>query len=313
MTVLLWGVPSESPVAMLRTELTALGADVVSVAPTAAGVRADVGIDSTGALDGVLSLDGRSIDLAQLQGVYVRPVEPELAPGLAGRSPDSAELAHARSVHDTLVAFTEFAGTFTECMVANKLSAMSSNMSKPFQAQAIARHGFDIPDTVITDDPAEVLAFAANHREIIYKSTSGIRSVVSVFDPVADLPRLNRLRWCPVQFQARVPGPDVRVHVVGDEVFAAIVDTTAVDYRYARRQVGSDASLSPYQLAEPWAGRCVALALDLELPFAGIDLKLCPDGRVVCFEVNPSPGYSYFEQETGLPIARALGRWLLAE
>ena len=39
---------------------------------------------------------------------------------------------------------------------------------------------------------------------------------------------------------------------------------------------------------------------------AGIDLKLSPDGRVVCFEVNPMPAYSYFQREAGQPIARAL-------
>jgi hypothetical protein len=31
---------------------------------------------------------------------------------------------------------------------------------------------------------------------------------------------------------------------------------------------------------------------------------------VFCFEVNPSPGYSYFEANTGQPIARAVARYL---
>ena len=101
------------------------------------------------------------------------------------------------------------------------------------------------------------------------------------------------------------------MHVVGDEAFAVIVDSDAVDYRYAREEVGVDARLSPYRLDDDVAARCLALAADLDLPFAGIDLKLAPDGRCVCFEVNPSPGFSWYEQETGLPIARALARWLL--
>ena len=43
---------------------------------------------------------------------------------------------------------------------------------------------------------------------------------------------------------------------------------------------------------------------------AGIDLKLAPDGRVVCLEVNPSPVFSYYELHTGQPIAAAIARLL---
>ena len=54
----------------------------------------------------------------------------------------------------------------------------------------------------------------------------------------------------------------------------------------------------------------MALARGLGLPFAGIDLKVAPDGRVVCFEVNPSPGFSYYEANTGQPIAAAVAEYL---
>src|SRR5262249_24470853 len=188
---------------------------------------------------------------------------------------------------------------------------MASNMPKPYQAQAALRCGFATPETLISDDPDEVMEFAARHGAVIYKSTSGIRSVVTRLDMGADRGRLGRLRWCPVQFQEFVAGPDVRVHVVGDNVYAALVHSDATDYRYAMQQTGRDATLSPYELGDELAERCVALATDLALPFAGVDLKLASDGRIVCFEVNPSPGFPWYEQETGLPISRAVARWLL--
>jgi D-alanine-D-alanine ligase-like ATP-grasp enzyme len=34
------------------------------------------------------------------------------------------------------------------------------------------------------------------------------------------------------------------------------------------------------------------------------------DGRWYCFEVNPSPGFSYFENLTGQPIAKAIATYL---
>ena len=46
------------------------------------------------------------------------------------------------------------------------------------------------------------------------------------------------------------------------------------------------------------------------LDFAGIDLRITPDGETYCFEVNPSPAYSAFEEATGQPISLALARYL---
>jgi glutathione synthase/RimK-type ligase-like ATP-grasp enzyme len=313
MTVLVWGVPTESPIALVAEELTALAADVVIVHP---GRAAEYSLTmelnpSRPAVTGVIRVGTRRVGLAELTGVYLRPIEPDLVPQLGALAPQSVERCHARSVHDALVAYTEIAEVAYGTRVVNRLSAMASNMSKPFQAQAVLARGFHIPETLVTDDPDEALAFAERFSDIIYKSTSGVRSIVTAFDRSTDVARLPLLRWCPVQFQERVFGADVRVHVVGTDVFAAIVESNALDYRYARSQVGIDATLRPYRLSPDIAQRCIALADDLDLPFAGIDLKLADDGRVVCFEVNPSPGFSWYQLDTGLPIAEALARWLL--
>lgn len=61
------------------------------------------------------------------------------------------------------------------------------------------------------------------------------------------------------------------------------------------------------------AERCLRLAHALGLAVAGIDLKLTPDQQVYCFEVNPSPAFSYYEAHTGQPIAQAIARYLAAE
>ena len=45
---------------------------------------------------------------------------------------------------------------------------------------------------------------------------------------------------------------------------------------------------------------------------AGIDLKETPDGEWCCFEVNPCPGFIFFERHTGQPISLALAEFLHA-
>ncbi|HEY3477005.1 MAG TPA: hypothetical protein VGK56_20470, partial [Anaerolineales bacterium] len=128
----------------------------------------------------------------------------------------------------------------------------------------------------------------------------------------ADLARLQHIRWCPTQFQVYVEGTNVRVHVVGTKVFATMIVTEATDYRYAS-QSGSHTELRTVELDDDLAERCVRLAHALKLPFAGIDLKITPDDQVYCFEVNPSPGFSYYEHHTQQPIAQAVALFLAGQ
>jgi RimK-like ATP-grasp domain len=126
----------------------------------------------------------------------------------------------------------------------------------------------------------------------------------------SDWDRIDDIRWCPVQFQRLVTGIDVRVHVVGSDCFATAIDSDATDYRYARRQDQPPPRLVAVELEESVRRRCIALAAKLRLHFAGVDLRFGDDGCIYCFEVNPSPGFSYYEAETGQPIAEAVARLL---
>jgi glutathione synthase/RimK-type ligase-like ATP-grasp enzyme len=196
----------------------------------------------------------------------------------------------------------------TESRVVNRSDPQGSNGSKPYQAQLIASYGLRVPETLVTNDPAAVLAFRQAHGTIIYKSMSGVRSIVKALDD-DELARLDHIRWCPVQFQEFVPGIDVRVHVVNQDVHATEIVSDVLDYRYASRSGGS-ADLRATELPAELAARCVTLTAGLGLAFAGIDLRIGPDGEATCFEVNPSPAYSYYEANTGQPIAASLARYL---
>jgi hypothetical protein len=50
----------------------------------------------------------------------------------------------------------------------------------------------------------------------------------------------------------------------------------------------------------------------MKLLAAGVDLRRTVDGRWYCFEVNPSPGFTYYQDATGQPLAEAMAE-LLAE
>jgi len=117
--------------------------------------------------------------------------------------------------------------------------------------------------------------------------------------------RLSLLRHGPAQFQSFIVGENVRVHTVGDQLFATRVHSEAVDYRYASRD-GYSVEMEPATLPPTVAESCLRLARQLDLSMTGIDLKETPGGDYYCFEVNPSPGFLYYEKYGGQPISTAL-------
>ena len=197
--------------------------------------------------------------------------------------------------------------------VLNRASDMASNGSKPFQSQVARACGFEVPETLITNDPQEARSFIedawSNGQEVIYKSISGVRSIVQTIQH-NDLARLDRIRWCPTQFQWRVAGTDLRVHVIGQCAFAVRIESDAIDYRYAVRQQSATPLLTGVDLDPATTARCVALSQALHLPLAGIDLRETPENSLVCFEANPSPAFSYYEDATGVPISMEIARYL---
>jgi glutathione synthase/RimK-type ligase-like ATP-grasp enzyme len=131
-----------------------------------------------------------------------------------------------------------------------------------------------------------------------------VRSIVSALE-VGDGDRLDGVASGPVQLQRWIAGRDVRVHVVGDRCFATAIDSPADDYRYGARE-GIDPTLSVVDIPGPLQGRLVALTRRLGLLVSGIDLRVTAAGEWFCFEVNPSPGFTFYEDATGQPIGAAI-------
>jgi glutathione synthase/RimK-type ligase-like ATP-grasp enzyme len=306
--ILLCGIPSETPLRLVEDHLKARDARVVWFSQRRS---AEMSIDYEvrgGKPQGELRVNGDRYDLTKFAAVYTRLMDDTNLPEIRGEPKDSPRRAHVRALHDALSRWYEV----SPARVVNRTAPMGSNFSKPYQAQLIERQGFRVPQTLVTNDPALAREFFDRHRKVIFKSLSGIRSIVKTLDD-GDLKRLDSIRWCPVQFQAFVEGRNVRVHVVGEKTFATGISSDATDYRYSARQTGEAAKLEEVELSDDTAAMCVRLAKALDLPFAGIDLKVTPDDHVYCFEVNPSPAYSYYESQTGQPISRAVADYLLGE
>ena len=300
--ILICGIPTEPPVASVIARCNEIGAPIVLFNQRDFdNIHLSWGVRS-GRIDGQLTTAEICCDLSLLDGVYARLMDDRLLPELDTEPPDSGRRLRCRRLHDGLAGWIDLAPG----RVVNRFRAMGSNASKPYQSMLIKRHNFQVPETLVTNDPDVARAFRAKHGRVIYKSISGLRSIVNEMGD-SDLDRLEDLRACPVQFQAYVPGFDVRVHVVGDEVFATRIDSPGTDYRYANHE---ETILEPFGLPGDLADRCRSLSRGLGLAFSGIDLRITLTNEVYCFEVNPSPAFSYYESHTGQPISLALAHFL---
>jgi len=303
--ILLCGIPTEAPLRLVTNRLIEMDADFVFFNQRDFGCS-DIWFEiDHGVIRGELNIAGHTYNLQDFTGVYPRLMDDRLLPELSDEPQDSPLRAFCRRFHDTLVRWMEIA----PACVINRCAPMASNSSKPYQAQLIREHGFLVPETLITNDPRLVRAFHAKHGRVIYKSISAVRSIVQELD-AKDEQRLECIRWCPTQFQTYVEGMNLRVHTINGEVFPTAIDSDATDYRYAGRDSGEPAGLREVVLSDELAEKCLQLSASLGLEFAGIDLKITPEDEVYCFEVNPSPAFSYYESHTGQPISAAVARCL---
>lgn len=185
-------------------------------------------------------------------------------------------------------------------LVVNRPSAGGSNDSKPYQTALLQRHGFLVPRSCSTNLPRLAERFVAScERGAIYKSNSGERSIVQAVSS-EDKTRFEFLPRCPVFFQERIWGANVRVHVVRDRCHAVLIRSDAVDYRY---DDSGKASEMPFTLPGDIAALCVSVTAALDLEFSGIDFILTEDSQYYCLEVNPMPGYHGYDRCLRLAIS----------
>ena len=300
--ILLWGLSSDGPMAAVTAALTETHVPFVFLNQRSV-LESRIELEMDGSVVGRLQSPDCDVELAAITSVYLRPYDVRRLPQLKDLKPGDPLLQRAFLFEDLITAWTEI----TPALVVNRPSAMASNNSKPHQLKLIRAAGFDVPETLVTTDPAAVISFQCQYGQVIYKSTSGVRSIVTrLRSPAEDLAKIAS---CPTQFQQYIEGTDYRVHVIGDQVFACAIRSSADDYRYSALE-GADMHVAPDQIPEDFAERCRNLARLLNLPLAGIDLRRTTMGKWYCFEVNPSPGFTFYEEASGQPISATVAQLL---
>lgn len=197
--------------------------------------------------------------------------------------------------------------------------------NKMFQLQAASRVGLNVPESVITNDPAELLSFADRcGGTIAVKVLKGNffnrgESIVPLFIftqavRTGDIKKRSaEVRCCPVLAQEYVPKQlEFRVTVVGNKVFACAIhsqdsEETRHDWRrYDFEKVKHEVYHLPSEVEEGLR----RLMRFWNLSYGAVDMVLTPDGKYVFLELNPNGQWLWIENLTGMPISRAIAELL---
>lgn len=192
----------------------------------------------------------------------------------------------------------------TDRLVINRPLYGWENGAKLVQSFFLREEGFNIPSSLSTSIAQDYIKFR-KEGECIYKSNSAVRSVVDATEKVEEA-RLEFLRNCPVLFQRRIRGMDVRVHVVDGAIFPVKIDSDAIDYRYYGAK-GTFCNLSPcYTIPESIKEKCISYGEKSGVVFSGFDFKVDSKGTWYCLEMNPMPSFESYDRVIDNKIARKL-------
>jgi hypothetical protein len=211
--------------------------------------------------------------------------------------------------------------------------------NKPRQLRIAQQLGLEIPDTIVTNDPEAVRAFARRAGPLITKmlvqpastgpETDGDAPVVFTtaltdadlerrngLDGLDGLDALDGLDLCPMIFQQHIENQlDVRVTIVGKRVFAAAIDAAArgADLDWRRDSYARDRApvWSPHDLPRALTDRLLRLLDHFGLNFGAVDLIMRPDGSHVFLELNASGSFAFLGEPHARPIAAAFAEVLV--
>ena len=316
MILILSDPDEDAHVSFVTEELDHRGVPYLTFDPASYPTECEIAIEksASGAARAVIKHDDAELDTADITGAwYRRPGKPKLSEHM---DPNESAWMQEECAH-VLRGLYEFVPV--ERWMSHPANVRRAEV-KFFQLKVADQLGFTLPPYLVTTSPAEAVRFMAEHGQrvvaksltqpfVVYEECGEVAVMYTQrLDNVAP-DALAHLENGPSLLQAYVDKrADIRVTVVGDEVFAVEIEPRIhgefiVDFRSV------DVLDLPHQRVELPARlneACVRLLEALGLAFGAIDLVVDPDERYWFLEINPNGQWMWLEWATGAPIRRSI-------
>lgn len=308
--ILVVSYPEEEHTDAVCAELAQAGREVVRINladfPSRAGVAATWRNGRAPSFR--LELEQGSVDISDTRAVWwrrVRSFEPDARIAGADRR-HFAVSETTQAVYGMLDAL--------RCPWINPRQADDAAHHKPYQWSLAQAAGLHVPRTLVTSQPSVARDFIADmgERRVVFKAF-----LASIEDwretrlvEAEDVARLDLVRLAPVIFQEYIAGVDLRITIIGNQLFAAEIDARHSSYPIDMRMVIDEGRIRAVELPDHVSRRLLDLQRRLGLVYGAVDMRRSDDGEYHFLEVNPAGQWLFVEQRTGLPITRAHAKLL---
>ncbi len=252
--------------------------------------------------------EGGWIDLSRARAVWWRRVTDFALDPALGRGEGSA-FAHSetsQALHGVLDSL--------DCPWMNPRAADAAAHHKPYQWTIARQLGLKLPRTRVTTSPQAARDFidSLHPSRVVFKAflAAAHQWRETRLVEAQDLERLDLVRYAPVIFQEYVTGVDLRITLVGHDIYAAEIDARHTSYAVDMRMVIGEARLRAVTLPDGLQTRLRALQDRLGLVYGAVDMRRTQEGEYVFLEVNPAGQWLFVEERCGLPISQAVAGYL---
>lgn len=186
--------------------------------------------------------------------------------------------------------------------VINRPGSDAHNSTKPLHEYFVSQFGLRVPPSITSSNRNDLLDFIKQGPTLI-KAISGVRANSKLITD-SDLDDFNSKQG-PIHLQRYIPGKDIRVHIVGNNVHSELIQSEEVDYRKDK-----NIDFQNFVIPKDLSAKLIHASKAFDLIFTGWDFKLSSDGDFWCLECNPMPGYHGYDIRCGGKITKSLVEYL---
>lgn len=236
------------------------------------------------------------------------------------------DLAHEQFVNLEIREFVDGVLRETDCLWINHPNAIANALFRLPQRALARQVGFQIPRTIVTNDPGLAREFVKSLRdegkEISIKRLANSRMSFpfefsfwnrripdNLLEEVC-----SAVKAAPTMLQEYVQKKvELRVVMIGDQHFCSIIHSQETRNSNEDWREGQFEGLRQErgELPNSIAQMCKALLQQLNLVFGAFDFIVTPDDRYVFLEVNPTGQWLWMETELNFPISATFADMLI--
>jgi len=273
----------------------------------------------------ILNWNGKIIEASRIKAVFNRDFS-------FAKPQDGQEISNLLKYAESRAALYGFFRCFEGTYWMNPPWYDEMVDNKPFQYAAALGVGLKVPKTLVTNDPNEFVDFFNTcNRDVIIKQLSEICLIEEVEYPSKystepeqtaygfytnkvsqeHLENLNEIVNSPCLFQEHIEKKaDIRVTVVGDDVFTVLIDSQSCDKTKTDFRKEPFLPIRNYCLPSDVKQKLLKLMRSWNLQFSACDFVLSLDDELIFLEANVVGNWLWTEKEDSV-ISKTIARKLV--